>query len=138
MPITPTQHRYNVLASNVLFATFFLTIPINYITKQGYFDQTMAHSSYVALWVLTPLIFGWYYLIRRGRRWAMILLVVTFISNLAFFAWRFDHMAPKLFATPLRTFSYLMQQVAQLVVVVLILLSLFNRTPPEPALAPEA
>ena len=125
----PSQYRYNVLASNLLFAAFFLSISLNYLTNQGYFDQTMAYSTNVALWVATPLTLGWFYLIQRGRRWAMTLLVVTFVLNLAFFAWRFDQVAPKLFATPLRTFSYLMQQIAQLVAVVLILLRLFNSSP---------
>ena len=53
MPMTPTQRRYNVLASNLLFAAFILTIPFNYFTKEGYFDKTLSHGAYVALVVLS-------------------------------------------------------------------------------------
>ena len=103
MAMTTTQHLYNVLASNLLFVMFFLSIPINFFTKQGYFTPSMHSGIFVVYCMVTALILVLFYVIRRGKAWAKILYIILFIWPLADSLWHFKRNAPELFATPLHT-----------------------------------
>lgn len=132
MAMTTTQHRYNVLASNLLFVMFFLSIPINFFTKQGYFTPSMHSGIFVVYCMVTALILVLFYVIRRGKSWAKILYIILFIWPLADNIWHFKRNAPELFATPLHTLNFALQNGLQLIAVVLLVLSFFKREPAQP------
>ena len=135
--MTPTQHRYNVLASNLLYAGYFGSTLMNFFTHEGFFARNLPPRT---LWVLLaslPLVLGLYYLIRRGNAWAKWLFVILYLTSVVATIWTETHRFP---IARFRGNVNLVNEVGQYLLhgtaVVLIIMSFFKKPPAQPVPAP--
>lgn len=83
MPPDPPRNPY-VRASNILFAGLALSTAFWLLSKQFYPQPAVAHPLSPWMWVGAGLLMlGWYYAIRRGQRWARVLLLLLFVTSVA-------------------------------------------------------
>ena len=118
------QTKQDILATNILFAALFLTIPVNYVIKDGYFSQTISKTAFTALIVVTPFILAHYYYIRAGYKWAKVLFVILSGLSLLFLVLDFKRIAAGSLDTLPKMTNFFIQQVIQFVAFILVLVSL--------------
>lgn len=134
--MTPTQHRYNILASSLLYLAFFLPLPLDFINKQGFFNPNKPDVNYMGVYAIMVVSLGLYYGIRRGWQWVKILFLLISAGALLATMWHFDQIKIGLYAHHVALASFVMQKVLQLAAIVLIVLSFFQKGPaqlPQPA-----
>ena len=120
------QHRYETLASKLIFIAFVVFTIVNYFTKQGFWAVNPAPTRTTL--VLSALVYPWFlwltYCVGKGRRWAKMTYLLLTSSGILFTILDYKRLAPKLFFSPAATSSYFTQQVVYLGISILILLSL--------------
>jgi len=80
------QRKREVLASNLLFASFILTLTF-WLLKTYVLHKAPAPYRITNPWVVIPLdatTLGWFYAIRLGKRWAKILLLVILVITIPY------------------------------------------------------
>lgn len=112
------QHRYDVIATNLLFAGFLLGIAVDLYTKTGLFNfqsKIVSRQFFLtAVFISLLLTLAHYYYIRQGYRWAKILFFIFFGMGLLFNIVDFKGVAAKQFVSPIKEVSFAMQWLLQL------------------------
>ena len=108
------QHKYDKLASYLLFLAFGLSVVFNYFLKEGYFINNNNQKGYIILWVFTPIVLLIYYYIGKGHKGAKTtflalygLVVITSLAN-------YQGAIASQLTMPLKAINYVSQNVLQL------------------------
>jgi hypothetical protein len=121
--MTPAQqHRYEVWASELLYATFTVSFIADFILGCGYFAPHKSMAQYFMLFGANPLLLFIYYKIRQGVKGAKTL----FLTLYAFVLLQLmsEGLSPTSYDTPLEAANLLVQHGLQVGACVLLLLSM--------------
>jgi uncharacterized membrane protein YedE/YeeE len=126
----PQQHRYDIVATNLLFAGFLLGIGVNFLTQETLFNfqsKILSKQFILTTAVLSLLLtLVHYYYIRQGYRWAKILFFIFFGANLVFIIVDFKGIAAKHFVSPIKEVSFAVQWLLQLAACILLVIGYRN------------
>lgn len=126
----PQQHKYDRVASNMLFISLLISSLVNLLAQNGLatfqskFLSRPALLTVATLLVLLELVH--YYYIRRGYRWAKILFFVFFGLNVLFLLVDFKGIAAKQFISPLKEINFVVQWLFQIAAFSLLVIGFKN------------
>jgi cell division protein FtsW (lipid II flippase) len=118
------QHRYEVVASNLLIIGTVVSTLINYYYKKSFWDTHMSHTTHLAILVLLPLFIWQLYSIRKGKRWAKLSYVVLTVIGWGFLVLDYKRMVAKVFTSTPIAVNSIAQYLLTVAIVVLLILSL--------------
>lgn len=124
------QHRYDIVATNLLFACFIIGVVVDLYTRKGVFNfqsKIISQQAFLVI-VIISLLFSLahYYFIRQGYRWAKILFFIFFTFSVVFLIADYKGVAAKQFVSPLKTANYFLQCLLQLIATGLLIMSYKN------------
>lgn len=128
---SPTQHRYDILASNLLFASFLAGVVFNFLTNSNLFNSPIfsGPASGVLALLSAVIVLGYYYCIRQGYRWAKLLFFIFFGFSLLLLVLGFKKVVATQFTSPLNEVSFAVQWLLRIAAFWLLIIS-FRSTRP--------
>jgi hypothetical protein len=108
---SPTQHRYDILASNLLFVGFLFAAVFNFLTNADLLKNPIfsGPASGVLVLLSAVIVLGYYYCIRQGYRWAKLLFFIFFGFSVLFLILGFKKVVATQFTSPLNGVGFAVQ-----------------------------
>jgi hypothetical protein len=120
------QHRYDILATNMLFTACLLGFAVDFLTQQGMFNfqsNILSRQFYFTVIGISMLLtLAHYYYIRQGYRWAKILYLIFFGVYVVFTILDFKGISAKHFVSPIKIISFAVGWLLQLAACSLLLI----------------
>lgn len=108
---SPTQHRYDILASNLLFVGFLFGVVFNFLTNSDLLNSPIfsGPASGILMLLSAVIVLGYYYCIRQGYRWAKVLFFIFFVFSALLLVLGFKKVVATQFTSPLNGVSFVVQ-----------------------------
>ena len=121
------QHRYEILASNIIFITTVGAAIINYFVR-GIGDTSVSQATTALLGLFSLFLLFLAYFIRIGRRWAKFTYLAVTVLVFLPLVLDYHRLAATTFTSTAAIVAYAVQQLCYVVVTVLLILSLRRPT----------
>ncbi len=131
------KHRYEVLASNLIYLGTLVFTTINFFVKQGFWGPHTSRTGLALIIVISLFILWVAYLIRKGRKWAKLVYILITIIGILPLLLDFKRFASISLTSTSVTVNFIAQEVLYVGISTFLLLSLRKPTPEPLSVASE-